>query len=159
MEHSMTIPDHQFARDTDLLKSMRMGIDECLLALREAYADLTDADFWCYSLPDRHNIVTLVMHCLQQHDDFNGNLQYRRGNKGVYDDWHFTPREERFNLWGVPSERLPKPGDTFPSVATTLKLHDALRAAILDNMVLLPEEDFLAPHGKWPRLCDILLRQ
>ncbi|MHB9026535.1 MAG: DinB family protein [Armatimonadota bacterium] len=154
----MTIPDHQRAHDTDLMKSMRMGVDECLLALRESYADLSDEEFRCFPLPDRHNIVTLVMHCLQQLDEYNGNLQFRRGDRLDYDDWHFTPREERFHLADVPSKRLPKPGDDFPSVTQVLALHDKIRAAMLYNMAMIPEEEFLTPLHLWPRLCDIFFR-
>ena len=78
----MGIPSDRLARDMDLKKSMLMGIDECLIALKEAYSDLSDEEFRRFPLQNRNNIVTIVMHCLQQHDDFNRNLQYKRGIKG-----------------------------------------------------------------------------
>jgi len=154
----MPIPQERQARNMDLVKSMRMGIDECHIALKEAYGDLTDEEFWRYALPDRHNIATVVMHVLQQHDEFNGNLQYRRGVKARH-EWHFLRHEERFHLWGVAKEKLPKPGDAFPTVAEVARAHDEIHEALIRNMSEMSEEDFTASGvGKWPRLCDMFFR-
>ena len=100
------------ARNTDLKAAMRMDVDEVLLALREAYGDLDDDSFWRFPISGRVNICSIVMHCLQQMDDFNGNLQFRR-NLPVKNHWRFTVPEERFEFWGVGREKLPKAGDTF----------------------------------------------
>ena len=41
----MTIPKSRFANDMDIKKSALMGLDECHIALKEAYADLDDGAF------------------------------------------------------------------------------------------------------------------
>ncbi|MDP6361078.1 MAG: DinB family protein [Planctomycetota bacterium] len=154
----MSIDKDRFARDMDLVKSMRMGMDECHVALRESYADLADKEFWSYPLEGRNNIVTIIMHCLQQHDDFNGNLQSRL-NRRARHEWHFLKHEERFGLWGLPPEKLPKPGDVFPSVNEVVALHDELHENIIRNMTELPAEEFESgPAGQWPKLCDMFFR-
>ena len=155
---AMGVPDERMARDMDLRKSMLMGIDECHIALKESYCDLNDKQFRQFPVKKRNNIVSIVMHCLQQHDDFNGNLQYRRGMKAKY-EWHFLKHEERFKLWGVPEEKLPKPGDKFPTVAEVMMNHEEVHRNIIKNISELTEEDFTSSGvGPWPRLCDIFFR-
>jgi hypothetical protein len=154
----MPIPEDRLARNMDLKKSMLMGIDECHIALRESYADLSDEAFRRFPLEHHNNIATIVMHCLQQHDDFNGNLQHKRGLKARH-EWHFLKHEERFGLWGLPEEKLPKPGDQFPSLAEAIRQHEEIHANIIRNISALSEEDFTSSGvGPWPRLCDIFFR-
>lgn len=154
----MTIPDHHCAKDTDLKRAMFMDVDEAFIALREAVSDLTNEQFWAYPVPGRHNSVTLVMHCLQQADEFNGYLQRHRGIK-VRHEWQFMKHEIRFHLWDVPKDLLPKPGDDFPSVKTVLLHNDEIHQAIMANMNVLTEKDFVdMPVGQWPRLCDPFFR-
>ena len=154
----MAIPESRMARNMDLKKSMLMGIDESLIALKESYCDLNDEEFRRFPLASHNNIVTIVMHCLQQHDDFNGNLQHKRGIKAKH-EWHFLKHEERFGLWGLPEEKLPKPGDEFPSVAEVIRHHDAIHTNIIKNISELSEEDFTSSGvGPWPRLCDMFFR-
>ncbi len=155
----MSIAEDRQARDMDLKKSMLMGLDECHLALRESYVNLTDGQFWRCPLSDHNNIVTIVMHCLQQHDDFNGNLQVKRNVKGKYKEWHFLKHEERFNLWQLPAEQLPKSTDTFPTVEQVRLHHEEIHGHLVENINELPEDDFISNSvGPWPRLCDIFFR-
>lgn len=154
----MSIPKERLARDMDLRKSMRMGLDECHIALKESYSDLDDETFRTFPLEEHNNIAAIVMHLLQQHDDFNGNLQYRLGRKARH-EWHFLEHEERFGLWGLPKEKLPKPGQTFPSVASTLETHNELHESLIKNIEEISEEEFVSgPVGQWPRLCDMFFR-
>ncbi len=154
----MAVPESRRARDTNLKLAMFMDVDEVLIALREAYADLTNEQFQAYPVSGRHNIATLVVHCLQQADEFNGYLQRHRGIKVRY-EWQFMKHEIRFHLWEVPAELLPKPGDKFPSVKKVLGHLDEIHQAILVNMEALAEEDFVkTPVGQWPRLCDPFFR-
>jgi len=155
----MSIPEERMARGMDLIKAMRYGLDECLIALGESYPDLADEDFWRYPVSGRHNVVTLVMHCLQQHDDFNGNLQVELDERGPYRDWHFLPHGERFELWGVPQERLPRKGDVFPTVTQVCDWHEAIHQRLMANIDRIPEEVFLTKSvGPWPCLCDLFFR-
>ena len=142
----------------DLKKAMLMGLDECHIALREAYSGLSDDEFWRFPLEGHNNIVTLAMHVLQQQDGFNGILQQKRGIKARF-DWHFMKHEERFELWGLPKEKLPKPGDSFPTVAEVSKIHDELHKNIIANIEAFAEKDFISEGvGQWPRLCDPFFR-
>ena len=75
----MSIPKSRCARDMDLKKSMLMGLDECHIALKEAYADLADEEFQRFAVEGHNNIASIVTHLLQQHDDFNAVLQRMRG--------------------------------------------------------------------------------
>ena len=155
----MPIPQHRMARGMDLKKSMLMGLDECHIALKEAYSDLSDEAFWRHAVPGRHNIATIVMHVLQQHDDFNGNLQHRLEKKAPIKAWHYMEHEVRFELWGLPADKLPKPGDTFPSVREVLRIHEAIHRAVVENIQEMSETDFVSSGvGQWPRLCDIFFR-
>jgi hypothetical protein len=154
----MPIPKSRQASDMDLKTSMLMGIDECHIAFKEAYSDLADDQFHSYSIEGRHNIATIVVHCLQQHDEFNGNLQERRGIPAKF-GWQSIEHEERFLLWGVPVDKLPKPGDDFPEVARVLAAHNELHSHIVENMTALSEDDFVSTSvGQWPRLCDMFFR-
>jgi len=155
----MPIAQDRLARGMTMHKAMRMGFDEALVALREAIADLTDEQFQRYHVPGRHNMATIVMHCLQQVDDFNGNLQLKRGIPGPVREWHYLPSEERFGLWGLPEEKLPRSGQPFPTVAKALDMLDTMHRVVLENMDAISEEEFInTPVGPWPRLCDIFFR-
>ena len=66
----MSIPEHRRASNMDLKKSMLMGLDECHIALNKAYSNLSDEEFRRFPVEERNNIATVVMHILQQHDDF-----------------------------------------------------------------------------------------
>jgi len=51
----MSIPEERTARGMNLIKAMRYGLDECLIALGESYSDLADEDFWRCPESGRHN--------------------------------------------------------------------------------------------------------
>ena len=154
----MGIRNERRARDMDLKKAMLMGLDECHIALRESYSDLSDDEFRRFPLPGHMNIATLVMHVIQQHDDFNGILQHKSGRK-VQFEWHHLEHEERWVLWGLSEEKLPKPGDKFPTVAEVAALHDEVHKDLIENIRALSQEDFTSEGvGPWPRVCDPFFR-
>lgn len=148
------------AKGVTLHKSMLMGMDECLIALGESLEGLSDDQFTRFAVADHMNIATIARHCLQQVDHFNGELQRLRGIPGPMRQWHFAMPEERFALWGLPKEKLPKLGDAFPSAAEVRELCRTLHEAVIRNMQAMPEEQFTSrgvePH--WPRLSDIFFR-
>jgi len=49
-------------------------------------------------------------------------MQYKRGIHGSVREWHYLPCEERFMLYGLPEEKLPKLGQHFPTVAEALDM-------------------------------------
>ncbi len=151
----LSIPEENLARNMDIGKAMRLAFRESMSGLREAYTDLTDEQFQRYVLPSRNNILSLVMHCLTQVDDYNGYLQWRRGASGPLRDWHFLPVYERFDLWEMDG-RIPSPTeDMLLPVSDVLTMHDTVEAAVLASFETLTEEDVLAPtEGPCPRLCD-----
>ena len=146
------------AWDTGLKESVLMGLDEMLTAFKEAIYDLSNEAFWAYPIDGRHNIVTLTLHCLQQIDDFNGMLMHRLGKKAEH-GYHFLQHEQRFGLWGVPEEKLPKPGDDFPTVKAVCEVLDKIANSLLENVGQLDEVDLIAPAPhRWPRVCDPFFR-
>ena len=153
----MPIDDAHMARAMDLQKAVRMSLDESHLALAEAYFDLTDEQFHAYPIEGRHNICTIVVHLLQQQDEFNAVLQQQRGIE-VAEGWQHFVHQERFGLWGLPPEKLPKPGDEFPSVAQVRERHEALRDSLLANLDTLTTEDLMGPDQHWPHLADRFFR-
>lgn len=155
----MPIPEHRLASNMDLKKSMMMGLDEAHVALKEAYSDLSNEQFWAFPFEGRSNAATYVMHVLQQLDDFNGNLQLKRGIPGPVRDWHFMEWEERFHISRLTEDQMPKPDDKFPPVAEVLAIHDQLHHIVLGNMEALNEDEFVCSGvGRRTRLCDIFFR-
>ncbi|MBI2298913.1 MAG: DinB family protein [Armatimonadetes bacterium] len=132
-----------------------MSLDECHIALREAYADLTDEQFHAYPIAGRHNIATVVMHVLQQHDEFCGTLHEHLCRPVTA----FVTHERRFRLWGLPVEELPRAGQPFPAVAEVLAGHDALHAALVEGLGAAGEDLLVnTEFERWPRLVDIYFR-
>lgn len=146
------------ANDMTVQKSMRYGLDECLTAMHEAVSDLTSEEFHSFPKGYDLNIVVHTMHCLQQVDDFNGNLQEILNRVLPYGWRHMEP-ESRYNLWGISREEWPKPGDTFPSVGEAVTFLDILHADLMKNIEDIDEDAFInRPAGKWPRMCDMFFR-
>jgi hypothetical protein len=146
------------AWDTGLQESLSMALDEAFTALHESFGDLSDDDFGRYPIKGRHNVVTIVMHCLQQFDDFNGMLLAKLGKEADY-GYRFLQHEERFELWGVSQDKLPKPGDDFPGVGEVSEAWSKISNSVLENVHQLDEVALIAPApARWPRLCDPFFR-
>ena len=146
------------ANDMTVQKSMTYGLDECLTAMHEAVSDLETEEL--HAFPDRYdlNIVVHTMHCLQQIDDFNGNLQEILGRKLRF-GWHHIKHEDRYNLWGVPREKWPKSGDVFPEADEVRRILETLQVDMMQNIDDIDDSEFVnRPIGRWPHLCDIFFR-
>ncbi len=146
----------KMAQNTDLMSAVIMDVDEVHLAFHEVLHGLHDEVFWAYPLPDRHNICTIAMHVLQQHDDINKILYDKLGGK------EYVPllkHEKRFHLWGLDEKELPKDGDEFPSPEYVMGAQERVHKALLDNLhkadrPLLESEI----EGPCPTLIDLILR-
>lgn len=149
-------PDH-FARGMDFAKSLRMSLDEVHLALTEAYADLTDEQFHAHVIAGRHNIVTIVMHLLQQLDEFNVLLQERSGVRTAL-GWRHFEHEERFRVGGKSFEEVSQADQPLPSVADVRAIHEALTTSVLRNLGALSSAELMAPDQHWPHLADRFFR-
>ncbi|MFP4052744.1 MAG: hypothetical protein ACLFV7_02650, partial [Phycisphaerae bacterium] len=88
----MALPgrDCRTAEPADEVGAVRVAMDEVLTALEESFHDLSDEQFWGFPLPDRHNIVSLVMHCLMNLNEYGVVAQ---GGRGVLE------YEDRFEIW------------------------------------------------------------
>ncbi|MCC7204406.1 MAG: DinB family protein [Phycisphaeraceae bacterium] len=116
-------------------------LDEALIALEESFFDLTDAQMRAFPIKGRNNISWIVMHTLQNLDEYT-NLQ---GGPRPF------PHEERWDLWQCRPEQRPKPGDVFPPAEQMLRWLYEIRAraeAILAGL----DEPYLRekPGDHWP---------
>ncbi|MFB3893107.1 MAG: DinB family protein [Phycisphaerae bacterium] len=76
--------------------AIAVALDEALTSLEESFYDLTDQQAVSYPLEGRHNIVTMVMHCLHNLDMYAcmcqaGTLALRHDDK--FDMWQHSPKE------------------------------------------------------------------
>lgn len=139
--------------ETGIKESVSIGLDESLTSLMESFNDLSDDVVRAYPIEGRHNISTLVMHCLQNLD---GNVNWvlstmlsgEKGGGSVTFE-----HEERFELWGLPEEKKPKPGDDFPGVRELSDMYDNVSKRAIELVDSLKP----APHY-WPRVADPCLR-
>ena len=133
--------DPKQARQTTTLKqAIRIGLDEALTALAESFHDLTDERFWAFPLPGRHNVVTLVEHCIQCLDLYACEVQNGKLT--------FEP-EKRFDIWHHSAEELRPLMVDLPTVARQRRWLDVLREAILRTLDETADEDLLKPRPCW----------
>ena len=137
------------AKNTDLKKAIAIGLDEAMTALEEAFYDLTDEQVACCPLPDRHNITTLVMHVLENLDEYG--LRCQSGESVV-------GHEERFDVWSHSPQELRQGQGDLPTVSEmAAKLH-ALREAIFGALDAATEDDLRKPrdvtdwYAQWGRV-------
>ena len=140
------------ASRTDLRAAIAIGLDECMTALEESFYDLTDEQVWAFPVPERNNIAWIVMHCLDNLDEYAvGALSGKR---------ILTP-EWRWDLWESGPEERPQPGDEFPAVGEMLELlrqiREAAEAAIAGADVAYLTRDFSDNPGK-PWRSDFAMR-
>jgi len=125
------------ARNTDLKGAIRIGLDECTTALEEALTGLTDEQAWGFPLPGRHNITTVVMHCLENLS--NHGLYLQTGES-------LLEREERFDMWSHSPEQLRPMQYDLPSVSDMIEKLRELREATIIGLEAAGEEDLLGPR-------------
>ena len=126
------------AIQTDLKGAILIGVDECTTALEEALQNLTDEQVWSYPLPGRHNIGTIVMHCLE---NLNGNALWNQVGKSLLDD------DERFDMWSHSADELRSLQQNLPGVRQMVEWLRALRAAISEGLETATEEDLRGPRA------------
>ncbi len=125
------------AQDTDLKKAIAIGLDEAMTALEEAFYDLTDEQAASFPLPDRHNIVTLVEHCLQCLDLYGCEVHGR--------PLTLEP-EERFDIWHFSPEQLRPQMTDLPTVAVERERLAAVRAPIMEALEEATPDDLALPN-------------
>jgi hypothetical protein len=138
----MTIGRHECknARDTRLKEAIFISLDEALTALEESFYDLTDEQVWSFPAAGKNNIAWIVMHCLDNLDEYLNGAQ--TGER-------LFPTEWRWDLWQCKPEERPKPGDPFPTAQEMLerlrKIRDA-GMATLEHMDESAMTDRLGSH-------------
>ena len=137
------------AEDTDLKHAIAIGLDEAMTALEEAFYDLTDEQVASFPLPDRHNITTMVMHCLKNLDEYG--LHCQTGESVI-------AYEERFDMWSHPPQELHPLQKDLPTVREMVARLHALRDAIVEALDAATEEDLRRPrdvtdwYAQWGRV-------
>ena len=122
-----------------LSEAIRIALDEALTALAESFHGLTDEQFWAFPLPGRHNIVTLVEHCIQCLDLYACEVQGR--------PLVFEPAE-RFDIWNFSAAELrPKMVD-LPTVPQEQDRVAELGRAIMEHLAAASEEDLRLPNRR-----------
>ncbi len=125
----MTIGRHEpgQAKGTDLKGAIVILLDEALTALEESFHDLTDEQFWAFPIEGRHNIVTIVEHCIDSLDLYGCEVQ---AGEPV------LQHEERFDIWNHSPEQLRDKMADLPGVADVVERLRAIAATarkILDG--------------------------
>ena len=125
------------AEQTDLKKSLEIGLDEAFTALAESFRDLTDDLFWAFPLEHRHNIVTLVEHCLQCLDLYGCEVH---GHSLTFEP------EERFDIWHYSADQLRPRMTDLPSVADERDRLSAVRRAVMGVLDQTSGEELGKPN-------------
>jgi hypothetical protein len=125
------------AERSGLKQALAVGLDEAMTALEEAFYDLTEEQFWAFPLERRHNIVTLVEHCLQCLDLYGCEVHGR--------PLTFEP-EERFDIWHFSPEQLRPQMTELPTVAAERERLAAVRAAVMETLEQATPEDLARPN-------------
>jgi hypothetical protein len=120
------------ARNTGLKEALAIGLDEALTALEEAIHDLNDEQIRAFPVPKRNSIAWIVMHSLQNLDQYANVFQ-----SGKRASMH----QQRWSLWECKPEERPKPGDTFPSRKELLETLDAVRKAAEQGLAAASDSD------------------
>jgi len=128
-------PHH--ATGTQLKDAIRIGLDESLTALEESLVGLSDEQFWAFPLDGRHNIVTLVEHCIQCIDLYACEVH---GRPLTFE------AEERFDIWHFSPEQLRDQMTDLPTVADERERIAQLRRAVFDQLDTTAPEDLTRPN-------------
>ncbi len=131
------------ARQTDLKRAIFIGLDEAMTALEESFYDLTDEQVWGFTFPDRHNITTMVMHCLENLDAYI--CEYQAGQKVL-------AHEPRFNVWAFSPAEVRDAMTDLPTAADMRKRLHKVRETGMAALESAGEADLLGPrhcHSEW----------
>ena len=143
-ERAVAIGKHECgnASETDLKGALEIGLDEALISLEESFYDLTDEQAASFPIEGRNNIAWIVMHCLDNLDEYGVSISTR---KRVY------PHEWRWDLWECAPEERPKPGDPFPGVHEMLERLRGIRGAAASAIAAASESFLVEKVGRHPR--------
>ena len=122
----------QVARNTGLVEAIRIGLDDALTALEEAFYDLSDEQIRSFPIPGRNNIAWIIMPTLQNLDTYANAFQ--TGERAL-------THEERWDLWRCSEDQRPKPGDAFPSKRKMMDVLRAVRDAAMEGIAVAVEGD------------------
>lgn len=109
------------AKQTNLKQALAIGLDEAFTAIEESFYGLTDEQLWAFPLDHRHNIITLVEHCLQCLDLYGSEVHGHELTfepETRFDIWHFSPQELRSQMTNLPS--VVEERDRLNAVRTTV---------------------------------------
>lgn len=106
-------------------------LEEAFTALDESIHALTDEQFWAFPMDNRHNIVSLVEHCLQCLDMYALESQ---GHELTFES------EERFDIWRCTPEQLRPCMKDLPTVEQERERIAAVREAVLGFLQEIPAE-------------------
>jgi hypothetical protein len=130
--------DPQESRPEGLKDSVRIVLDEALMALLESFHDLTDEQAWARPLPGRHNIVTLILH-MQHNIDMHA--CFLQTGKWV------LQHDPRFDVWQRRDPGDPERQHDLPAVQTLLERQQALQSAVLAGLDQASEADLFTPRA------------
>jgi len=124
-----------------LKEAIAIGLDEALTALEESFYDLTDEQAWSFPVAGKNNIAWIVMHCLDNLDEYANGCQ--TGQRTF-------PAEWRWDLWRCRPEERPKPGDPFPGVSEMLATLRHVREAATVTLDRANDATMLEKVGRHP---------
>ncbi len=132
------------AEGADFIGSIRIGLDEAFTALLESFDGLADDQFHAWPLDGRHNIVTLVEHCIQALDLWACEVQ---GRALVYEPEH------RFDIVGRTAAEIRaglEASGPLPTVVDERGRVERLRDAAMRHLEATSPDDLTRPiPGCW----------
>jgi len=126
------------AKVGSLKDAIRVGLDEALTALEECFCDLADDQVWGFPLGERHNITTLVMHCLENLDIHT--CRFQDGTRNV-------EKDARFSIWSRPASEIQARQKGLPTVREMLHLVRGVRAAAEKALEPATDRDLLGARA------------
>ncbi len=100
----------QVARHVDIRRVLHIMLDEATTALGECLSGLSDEQLWARPLSGRHAIGTMLMHCIENLDEYGVLCQTGRRAVGVegFDMWTKGPKEMDAELRGKSLPGVPE---------------------------------------------------
>jgi hypothetical protein len=137
--------DPKQAHNTDLRKSIEIGLDEGLTALEEGIFDLNDEQMQTFPIPGHTCIAWIAMHSLLNLDRYAN--EFQTGQQAFEHEYRWDLRDSK-------PEDEPKPGDDFPSQKDIMATLVAVRNAIMPAIASATPTDLdgkrMAPD-RWAR--------
>ena len=128
------------AHHTDLKGAIYIGLDEALTALEESVYDLNDEHIWAFPLPGENNIAWILMHSLQNLDEY---ADLAQGGEAVF------AHEGRWDLWQCADDERPVPGDAFPTQRECVDILAGVRAAAMERISAATRKDLRREFPDW----------